>query len=262
MKLADTQICFQDYLLGRAEAMMPLVKDNGRIASADLLLIYRRGYALRLVEALANDFPGLKGLLGEEAFDRLARGYVADNPSQHASLRWLGRRLPDYLTGLDPAPHRLAADMARFDWAVALAFDAGDQQIAGLPDLLALPPTALEGFRLVFANSVSDFIADAAVGAMRHALLRDATDMPAASRSYAHWLIWRRQEEVQYRSLDDDEAAALELMQAGGTFSAMCQLLAEKFDQSNAALRSAEILKDWLERGLVAAIEHDAALSL
>lgn len=262
MRLAELQRVFQDYLLGRSDAMTQAVNTNARIGAADLLLVYRRGYTQRLVEALGNDFPGLKGLLGEEDFERMAIGYVATHPSQHPSLRWLGRGFPAYLAHPGRTRHPLAASMARFDWAVALAFDAPDGPVAGLSALLALPPAAWESFRLVFVAGVSDFVADAATGNLRRALLHDEADLPSAAGYESHWLTWRQGEEVQYRSLGNDEAAALDLMQGGGDFAAMCRLLAEEFGRVDAAQRSAEILKDWLERGLVAAIDHDAAISL
>ncbi|WP_374656045.1 putative DNA-binding domain-containing protein [Dongia sp.] len=254
--LSALQADFQAYLLHRAEGIVRHVQSNGRLCAADLLEVYRRGYGLRLVEALGNDFPGLKAMSGEEAFERLARAYVAAYPSRHPSLRWLGRALPDYLAAMDP----LAAGMARFDWAVALAFDARDEEPAGLADLFALPPDMWETFTIVFADGVSVFTADASMGDLRHAFLRDSDDRPAAAGYETSWIVWRHGEEVQYRRQEQDEAAAFGLMRDGGPFGAMCRLLAER-GQENAAPRSAEIIKDWLERGLVAAVVHDAPVS-
>ncbi len=245
MRLDQLQQSFQKYLLGDT-AQAPLLNE-----SRDRLDIYRRGYALRLVEALGNDFPGLKVMLGAAAFADIACGYIADHPSHHPSLRWLGRGLPDYLNARGET---LAAGMARFDWAVALAFDAPDETIIGLPDLLALPAEAWAHFSLRFAAGVSIITADAGTGDLRRALLHDETVNDAAPGLPVSWLVWRAGEDVQYRALAEDEAACFDRMQRGASFAAMCEDLARDFHEANAAQRGAEMLQDWLQRGLVAAI--------
>jgi len=260
-RLSEIQSEFQRYLLGDSDTIAAMVRGNERIIAADLLQVYRRGYSLRLVEALGNDFPGLHGLLGPAAFAHMARAYVAAHPSQHSSLRWLGRNLPHHLA-THPIPGQpFAADMAHFDWAVALAFDARDEVPATMADMLALPAAAWDSFRLLFTEAVSDFRADAGIADLRRAVLR-AVDLPQiGAGGEQRWVVWRQDEDVQYRPLAEDEAAALDLMRNNGRFGAMCRLLAEQFGNPDAALRSAQILKDWLDRGLVAAIDHDAAAS-
>ena len=239
---------FQAYLLGSSSTMPCHVRGNGRLPATDLLQVYRRGYGLRLVEALANDFPGLRQLLGEEEFANVAQGYLAAHPSRHPSLRWLGACLPDFLTTHACA---LFAGMAQFDWAIALAFDAPDQPTASLPDLLSLPAEAWETFGLRFADCVSDVPADTSIAALRHALLRHEFDLPSATGQDISWLVWREGEEVQYRPMPEDERQAFRHMRAGGSFSDMCGLLASACAESEPSRRGAEILKDWLTRGLV-----------
>ncbi len=253
---------FQDYLLGRSDNMEARIAPHPRMSAAEQLGIYRRGYGLRLVEALGNDFPGLKAMLGAPAFEDLCHTYVAAHPSRHPSLRALGRSLPGFLGAMAIPPHVLAAGMAHFDWAVAKAFDAADQPRAGLADLLMLPPTAWDSFALVFSDTVSVFEGDAALGTLRHDLLRGREQLSVSAGDGVTWLIWRQGEGVQYRPMPEDEAAALNLMRLQATFGAMCRLVAERFGNPNAALRCAEMLKDWLESGLVVAICHDGAMTI
>src|SRR5690606_14854706 len=103
------------------------------------------------------------------------------------------------------------------------------------------------------AAAVSDFTADAVIGDLRHALLRGGERLPASGRRQ-RWLVWRQGEQVQFRPMATDEAGCYDLMRDGGGFGAMCAALAAQRDQTDAVTRGAEILKDWLERGLVAAI--------
>jgi hypothetical protein len=46
-------------------------------------------------------------------------------------------------------------------------------------------------------------------------------------------------------------------MREGATFGDMCELVARDVDPEAAPLRAAQILKGWLEWGVVATIEHD-----
>ncbi|MDY0872551.1 DNA-binding domain-containing protein [Dongia rigui] len=245
MSLEQLQRAFQGYLLGRT-AQMPSVNE-----ARERLDIYRLGYVSRLVEALGNDYPGLKALLGATAFADAARRYIADHPSAHYSLRWLGQGLPDHLAAQGEA---LAAGMARFDWAVALAFDAADEAIVGLPDLLALPAEAWAHFSLRFAVAASLITADTATGDLRRALLHDEPVSEAVPGLSVAWLVWRSGEDVQYRALPADEAACFAWMQGGMSFARMCESLAQDFHEANAAQRGAEMLQDWLQRGLVSEI--------
>lgn len=260
-KLAELQWRFQDYLLGRSESILASVDDSAGLAAADRLAVYRFAYGQRLIEALANEFPGLQALLGETAFATLARRYLAAHPSRHPSLRPLGHALAAFLAS-DDAPHPLARDMASFDWVVARAFDARDETPVALAEILALPPATWDVLHLAFADSVSIFSGDAILGDLRRALLHgEPADRVAGDRTVS-WLVWRQDDQVQFRPVTDDEAASFGLMQNGGTFGAMCEMLAQNLPQNEEpVLRAATYLKDWIERGLVVGADHDQPVS-
>src|SRR5271169_4997377 len=76
-----------------------LVKPNDRLTSTERLDIYHRQYWYRILDSFNEDFPGLCAVLGERAFQRLARAYLADCPSRSFTLRNLGSRLENWLTG-------------------------------------------------------------------------------------------------------------------------------------------------------------------
>src|SRR5204863_2585313 len=85
--LADLQRAFQDYLLASSEGFAASVRDTRKADRATLLDVYRDGYALRLIEVLTNDYPGLLAMAGPADFDHLARAYIAAHPSRHPSVR-------------------------------------------------------------------------------------------------------------------------------------------------------------------------------
>ncbi len=57
------------------------IKPNDRLTSFERLEIYNRQYWFRLLSALAEDFPGLRSVLGEKQFDAMCKAYIVDCPS-------------------------------------------------------------------------------------------------------------------------------------------------------------------------------------
>jgi hypothetical protein len=93
------------------------LRGDARLGGLQRLEIYARQYWFRLLDCLYDDFPALRALLGGKRFMRLCENYLAAHPSTSWTLRDLGARLPAFIT--DPA----ARDVARVEWAQALAFD-------------------------------------------------------------------------------------------------------------------------------------------
>ena len=70
-----------------------LIKPNRRLKAFERLEIYSRSYWFRLLGSLSEDFPGLVAILGWSAFERMAKAYLAECPSESYTLRDLGSRL-------------------------------------------------------------------------------------------------------------------------------------------------------------------------
>jgi hypothetical protein len=102
------------------------IKPNDRLSSFERLEIYNRQYWFRLQDCFYDDYPGVRAVLGDRRFARLAQAYLKRHPSASFSLRNLGRRLIEFMEA-EPqwaAPHGLLAlDMARLEWAQIEAFD-------------------------------------------------------------------------------------------------------------------------------------------
>src|SRR5258706_11745315 len=96
------------------------IKPNDRITAAERLEIYSRSYWFRVLDSLHDDFPGLRAVLGQRAFHRLARAYLAECPSRSFTLRNLGSRLEEWMQRnpqFAESRHALALDMVRLEWA-------------------------------------------------------------------------------------------------------------------------------------------------
>ena len=116
------------------------IKPNDRLTSFERLEIYNRQYWFRVLSGFAEDFPGLRAVLGERRFDALAKAYLVDCPSRSFTMRNLGSRSGN--TGSRKHPswagsrQDLAIDMVRLEWADIEAFD-GQAAPALMPDDLA-----------------------------------------------------------------------------------------------------------------------------
>jgi len=120
-----------------------IIKPNDRLTSFERLEIYNRQYWFRVLSSFNEDFVGLRGVLGDRRFDRMAQAYLADQPSQSFTLRNLGARLEAWLK-CHPEHTRpwkaLAIDMARLEWADTEAFDAAEEPPLAPEDLQDLNP--------------------------------------------------------------------------------------------------------------------------
>ncbi len=107
------------------------------------LEIYNRQYWFRVLSALAEDFEGLRLIIGDRNFEKLSIAYLRDCPSQSFTLRNLGSRFESWLRA-----HRehiagaedIALDMVRLEWAEIEAFDEAAKPALTESDLPKLGP--------------------------------------------------------------------------------------------------------------------------
>ena len=97
--LTEDERMREQTLEGRStkEIAEEIVKPNDRLTSVERLEIYNRVYWFRLLSSLADDFPGLRAVVGQEKFDAILHGYLTELPSVSFTLRDLGSRLEAWL---------------------------------------------------------------------------------------------------------------------------------------------------------------------
>ncbi len=120
-----------------------IIKPNDRLTSFERLEIYNRQYWFRVLAALAEDFEGLRLIIGDRKFEKLSIAYLQDCPSQSFTLRNLGSRLdtwlrshPEFIAGVED----IALDMVRLEWAEIEAFDEASKPKLTEADLAAMGP--------------------------------------------------------------------------------------------------------------------------
>ena len=295
-------------LITAPEGVRPAIEDLGRrgvidergiddlfagdrdLPALDRLDIYANMYFYRLLDCLAEDFPKVLAALGAARFHNLITDYLLRHPSEHPSLRHLGRRLPEFL-----ASHPLAAefpwasDLARLDWARADLFDALDavplsrdalarlpQDRAGEARFSIVPAFALLRFehevvrywRRLEESDVEGRDDKAAHGRATGNAARETPEAddaeargreghphpdPPKRRSTAA-RVWRKDFVVYHRSIDEDEVRCLELAQAGESIARICQGLAAGRSVAKATERAGRTIQGWLDDGILAGV--------
>jgi hypothetical protein len=256
MRLAALQTAFQEMILNGSQEVPDSIMPSRRQAAAERFAIYQAGYRLRLAEYLANDYPVLHNVLGDEGFGALAEAYIEARPSSHRNARWYARDLPDFMRLPGPWQDiKAAIDLASFERALADAFDAAD---ADMIEAAALAEVAAEDQpHLCFAFQPGLTLLNLMQGTLA-AYEAASAGLDAAAPSGMDEecvLVWRgRSQQSFYRCLEEDEALALDAARAGGTFAAICGLLALRLPEEAAANQAAFFLIRWFGDGLIAGL--------
>ncbi len=215
-----------------------LIKPNQLLSSFERLEIYNRQYWFRVLSCFAEDFPGLRAIVGSRRFDLLANEYLADCPSQSFTLRNLGSRLEDWLR---KNPHwitpkeTLALDMVRLEWAHIETFDGAYEPSLTPADIEA---GALEGglylqpyIRFIELHyPVDDLLIEihnyqgdtdtSSNSARTHQLRRRVRQYGQPERERIHLAVHRAEDSVYYKRLEPEAFRMLKALEGGQSFEA------------------------------------------
>ncbi|MFZ0641788.1 MAG: DNA-binding domain-containing protein [Candidatus Acidiferrales bacterium] len=216
-----------------------IIKPNNRLTSFERLEIYNRQYWFRILSGFAEDFPGLRAVLGGRRFDALAKAYLTGCPSQSFTLRNLGSRLEAWLRkhpSWAGERQNLAVDMARLEWADIEAFD-GKREPSLKPEELAGANPAKLRLRLQPYIGLLDLRYP--VDDLLLEVRKDAENLDVASNAFSErhkrkrvaavaklkpspifLAVHRLDEDVYFRRLAREEFEILSQLHAGKTLNA------------------------------------------
>ncbi len=248
------------------------IKPNDRLTSFERLEIYNRQYWYRIKDCFYDDYAGLRTILGERRFERLACAYLARHPSQSFTLRNLGRRLVEFLEA-EPrwtAPlQRPALEMARLEWAHVEAFDNEAVAPLELDSLLGVDPAKIHLqlqphlSLLELHYELDEFLIRAKRGEGLRAEASNAIELHRArkqSRLQRHLrpktiflAVHRHNEMVYYKRLEPGQFRLLSAFQSKATLAAACEELAESGQLDPAAVQT--WFKSWAALGWFCKLE-------
>jgi hypothetical protein len=214
------------------------IKPNDRLTSLERLQIYARCYWFRLLDSLYEECPGLRAVLGEKKFMRLAEAYLAKYPSRSFTMRNLCSRLEKFIRE-EPrltAPHTvLARDVTRFEWAQTVAFDGDSRPPLTADDIADRPPTRLRlGLQPYLSLLALDYAVDDFVVAVKKngALRTDASNTPNAApraarlrraprpgRGRVYVAVHRYDNRIYFKRLEPAAYRVLRALHAGRTIA-------------------------------------------
>jgi hypothetical protein len=221
---------------------------DGLVASGDLE-VYADMYAVRLHDALLDDYPKLLAALGEDLLRQLASSYLRAHPPTSFTLRDLGLGFPDHLRASDYAP-AWAADLAALERARMEVFDGPDAEPLTRDEVIALGDQLPElGLTWVPSSQVVPiaWAVDDLWSAIEDG---EPTFEPAPVERVV--LVWRNEISVLHRTLESDEAALAGRVASGANFATLCEVLAE-IHGDEASARAAQMLLHWLENAMLIA---------
>lgn len=253
-QLAQLQADFQAYIVDnkKGASFKKQIVNDKKVGVTKRLGIYSDGYRLRIIEALANAYPDLQAYLGDDLFDRTARAYIDHYPSTYCNMRWVGDQMGEHVNKHLPQ-YPLAAELAVFEWALGLAFDAEDAPILEIADLAAIPPETWGDLHFQFHPSVQLLDLQWSAVAVWQALESEETP-PTPEKINEPCLVWRSNLNSHYRALEASEYQAIQQVKAGASFGKLCESLHESLDGA-ATQQAAQYLAGWLEAGIISKIK-------
>jgi hypothetical protein len=261
-RLPDIQDAFQRFLLSGDSTIGSHVVGTQRVPVETRLGIYGDGYRLRLIEALGKTFPVLAELLGESDFQTLAARYVEAHESTFFNIRWYGDRMGEFLAAdaeYSKAP--ILAEMARWEWAMASVFDAADSEPLGLGAFAEIAPEDWAGLRFEWSPAAQVLELEWNTPRLWKAVTEGAGERPDPVFEPGSYLIWRRELQIYFRPLGEEEAAVVAAAREGHSFGELCVLLCEHLDEDEASQHAAGLLRGWVESGLLTGLAGRTGLA-
>ena len=229
-----------------APELVEAVRPSSTLDSAARVQVYADAYSSQLLDVLREDFPRLSALLGHDGFEEIARDYLKSHPSEHPSVRHLGRAMAGFLEQRTDLPPYLA-ELARLEWARIDVFDAPDAEPLAVdalrtvraedwPHLYLVPIPALQVVRASWP--VHELWAGADPAGL--------TPAPTAVR------VWRGVGYAVFHAAMDARATeALRRLMAGAPFVVVCEAFADR-PPAQAAQEMTALLARWVEDGIIA----------
>ena len=258
--LQDTIENFHAYIIEHNKKIQKEIAGPNLAFKKMRLAVYSDGYFLRLLEILANDFPAVKKIMGDDLFEELCGAYLAYYPSHSFSVRHIGAQLEKFLkedagiaifanTNIDSL---MLVEMARFEWALESATVAKDGDQLTFAEVSIIAPEQWDSLKLSTHPSLVIHDFHYSIPAFWQHLLQTHPEKPilVPQEKQTHWLIWRFNRQSYFRSVDDLQLKMIHLIQSEKDFSQICEALCEHMDEEKIILFVAKSLRVWIEEGI------------
>lgn len=227
-----------------------VVKPSEQLSAVERVELYSDMYFVRLIDCLREDFPCLAWTLGDERFEKLARGYVTACPSTHFSLNQLGAKLASHVASTNVKKKVFYGELAALERAVQEVFDEHASAPVGRAELEAVPQGDWPALRLVTTPALRLF-------AFRHPINRfyqafkDDRRPKAPSEAPTWCAVYRKDYQVWRANLSREQHALLGQLMRGATLErALEACVAEPGFDASKLTSLGDWFREWASEGL------------
>jgi hypothetical protein len=199
--------------------MPPGVVDPDGVACARRFGVYRNNVMVGLAGALAESFPTVRRLVGEDFFRAMAIAYARAVPPRSPIMATYGAGFPDFIARFEPVESLpYLADVARIEQAWVEAYHAADPDPFDPAAFASVAPDALPHLRLQMHPSMRIVrSAYAALSIWRCNTEAEPVEPLADVDAPEDALILRPETEVEVRTIAPGGARFLAALLAGRT---------------------------------------------
>jgi hypothetical protein len=184
-------------------------------------------------ETLANVYPVLQQLVGEDFFNDLAHTYGLTHASQSGDLAEFGASFSSYIRALENCrDYPYFGDVAALEWLVYRSYYSKQSKPVTLAQLAAFPPEQLPELHVKFQATCALFQSPWAVAEIWHAHQGTDTPLPKQVVNTNHCLVWRpyglTKWKVQVSLISAASYKALQALAAGESLGQALELALEE----------------------------------
>ena len=225
---------------GAESAFAAALLDPGRAAppieaNACRFSVYRNNVVVGLTGALAETFPAVRALVGEQFFRAAAREFVRAHPPRSPVLIDYGGAFPGWIGAFPPAARvPYLADVARLEWGWSRAYNAADAAPLRIEAAAASMPHRLAEARLILHPSVMAVVSRYPVGSLWAEATRREERSRLDLRVPQTALVSRPADAVEVRRIDTSTARFIAALAGGMALGAAVERAAgcDGFDLS------------------------------
>lgn len=242
----------EDFLSKNPNIDLP-IKDGGQLLAKDRLEIYANAYFFRIRDSLMDDFPSLVKLLGEDEFHNLVVRYLAQYPPQSYTLSMVGKNLPHFLANQEDLLQRYPylADLAEMEWLMIDIYDKQDGELLLKEDLQKIQPEEWTSLKLKRIEAAKLLKSSWPLIEIYKGLQQEKPRLDTIQKTPTHVIVWRKKNDVFYKSVETQEYECLERLASLTTFESLCMHLALIVSEEEAIKKMVVFLQSWLQDELL-----------
>ena len=225
LALRELQAAFADQVAGRdrADLVEEVVGDS--MSAEARLRVYRHHVAHSLGSALAATFATVQALVGDAFFRSMVQGFIGQTLPTQPVLDEYGADFPAFVAGYEPAASLpYLADIARFDWALNVAFHSPVGRRLAAADLARIAAERLPSLSLAVPEGAtligSRYPLDRIWNASQSGATAGTVDLDDGG---ADLLVLRRSDDAAFIVLAEGEAAFVAALIDGKSLEAAAE---------------------------------------